>query len=246
MASVTKIKSNGTWIEPKDIWVKTNNVWVKSKQIFIKQNDTWVQVFPPYVPGSITYEEVGTYTWVVPRGVRQVNYVIIGGGAGGAGGSDADPYTTGGGGGGAGALVTGTLAVEPNQSVICKVGAGGNGGSAFGNGKDGKSSSVDSIVAPGGGAPRSYASGHYPYGGYSGNDNSHDGGNGGIAKGEHDRDGGNGGGVPGYSAGGSVHPYNTGHAGTAPGGGGAGGTGVSFDGSTGGGDGAKGRVYLTW
>ncbi|MDD4409996.1 MAG: GBS Bsp-like repeat-containing protein [Candidatus Pacebacteria bacterium] len=83
----------------------------------------------------------GSYTWTVPSGVTQVEYLVVGGGGGG--GSGVGSADNRGGGGGGGGFLTGTVAVS--GAVTVTVGRGGPIASA------GSNSVFGSIVAYGGG-----------------------------------------------------------------------------------------------
>jgi hypothetical protein len=83
----------------------------------------------------------GAYTWTVPAGVTQVEYLVVGGGGGGGSGVGSADYR--GGGGGGGGFVTGTVAVSGTVNVT--VGRGGPIAST------GSNSSFGAIVAYGGG-----------------------------------------------------------------------------------------------
>jgi hypothetical protein len=72
--------------------------------------------------GTITYSTPGSYTFIVPMGVRRLAVEAWGGGGGGGVGSDV--Y---GGGGGAGGRYRGIVTVRPGTYAVV-VGAGGAGG----------------------------------------------------------------------------------------------------------------------
>jgi len=249
MAISTNVRVNGAWKQLNEIYAKVDGVWEEMDEVYVKVNGVWEKVFPSFLPGSIIYSTSGTHLFVVPSGVTTLNYIIIGAGAGGAGGSDDDPYCTGGGGGGAGGLVNGTLAVISGETLTCIVGNGGAGGGPLGGrGGAGGNSYIrrgvtDLALAPGGQRAGNYATNHWPYGGAPGNAYSEWGTNGGITSAHNtSQNGGNGGGVPGYS----VAATSNGEAGKVPGGGGGGGLGKDPSGSTAGGKGGRGRIYLSW
>ena len=166
-------------------------------------------------PAAITtYTSSGNF--IVPPGVTSVDYLVVAGGGGGG-------HTIGGGGGGGG-FKTGTLSVNPGDSIVVTVGAGGAAGTGAGNGSDGGDSVFGSITATGGGG--------------GGSDSSQAGRAGGS---------GGGGGNSGSSGGtgGAASPSGQGNAGgtssagtSGAGGGGAGAAGSANSGSSGGSGGA--------
>lgn len=253
MPMTTKVKVNGSWVEPSNIWVKHNGIWRDSQKVFVKNAGTWQQVFPAYVPGSIQWTTASTHNFTVPTGVYSLSYVVIGGGAGGGGGSEKDPHCTGGGGGGAGAIKTGTLSVTPGQVLTCVIGAGGTGWG--GMNQSGGSTPGDStingtlVIAENGGKPRIYDGETWwrPYFGFSGT-GSINGTSGTILANtaSDPANGGAGGYVPGYSTGG-IGGTGSGAAGIGPGAGGGGGATTGNDGGNyPGGDGNDGMIRLVW
>ena len=92
----------------------------------------------------------GTSLWKAPKGVRKIEYLVVGGGGGAGNG-----YDNAGGGGGAGGMVrTGYMTVTPGVKYNITVGAGGTGGADLRSnlaGSDGGSSSFGGITALGGG-----------------------------------------------------------------------------------------------
>jgi hypothetical protein len=91
-------------------------------------NSTSANAGPYFQTGSIGYITAGTYAWVVPAGITQVEVYLVGGG-GGAPSFDAI--------GGSGGAVTGILAVTPGQTLSITVGAGGTKGATAANGVGG-------------------------------------------------------------------------------------------------------------
>lgn len=204
-----------------------------------------------YAPGSIDYTTPGTYSFTVPAGVYEIQYVVTAGGAGGGGqsgqgnGNSAVYPGTGGGGGGSlnGVLTEG---VYPGAVLTVKVGGGGIKGVASGLGPfgdrgrgspggNGEDSTFGSITVTGGkGSQGSWngtnGSGSTSPGGLGGTPN---GGNGGPATGTAYGTGGVGGTCPDA-------PYGKG---------GKGGNGVSGNQAAGAVSieaGSDGRVSLTW
>lgn len=70
--------------------------------------------------GEELFDTPGTYSWIVPPGVRSISVVVVGGGGGGRNNMDA-------GGGGALGYVN-DVAVSSGQTITVRVGAGGAGG----------------------------------------------------------------------------------------------------------------------
>ena len=111
---------------------------------------------------TLRFTTVGTCTWVVPTGVRYINFAVVAGGGGGGGGA------FGGGGGGGVVLSASTIAMTSGTSHTVIVGQGGQGGysdlsssEAGGDvaGANGGNSSIDSYVANGGGGGAGYYQG---------------------------------------------------------------------------------------
>jgi hypothetical protein len=101
------------------------------------------------VDGSTTYNVVtytGPGTFIVPASVTSIEYLVVGGGGGGGRGSS----RTGGGGSG-GEVVTGSLSVSTGQNITINIGAGGWGATIAAAAGNGQPSSIDAIVADGGG-----------------------------------------------------------------------------------------------
>lgn len=106
-------------------------------------------------PGNVVdFTTPGTYSWTVPLGVTSLNVLCIGGGGGGGTSKQSDG-ASGGGGGGGGGIKSGTLSVNPGQTVTVIVGAGGAGaeGTTISDtvGKSGGTSACGTISASGGG-----------------------------------------------------------------------------------------------
>ena len=179
--------------------------------------------------GQSEYVTPGSYSWICPTGVTEVDVVCIGGGGGGAGG------TKGGGGGGLG--YKNSISVTPGSSYPITIGTGGTGGAdnASGHHPGGDSYFINRATVCG-------------YGAGSGNDsNSNDSSQGGIYSGDGGGNGGpctsygGGGGAAGYAGNGGSTP-NGGDAPTLSGGGGAGcDSGLVGHGAGGGGVGLQGK-----
>ena len=183
-----------------------------------------------------TYNTSGTFT--VPAGVTSIQ--VEAWGAGGAGGGAQNGNTTAGsGGGGGGYALLSNITVTPFQSIPYTVGGGGNGSSDT-NGTAGGNSTILTINAlgGGGGARRGGAAGAF---GSATGGSTNTNGTAGTVSGAGGA-GGNGG------AGGAVATNGTGGSGTIPGGGGGGGKNNSIFTFTGraGGDGANGRIRITY
>ena len=84
----------------------------------------------------------GSCDWVVPTGVGEVEFLLVGAGGGGAGGVNYAAGGAGGGGGGAGELVSVSFSVTPGDLFTLSVGSGGAGGGPDAAGVQGGSSSV--------------------------------------------------------------------------------------------------------
>ncbi|WP_201829534.1 hypothetical protein [Microvirga zambiensis] len=104
------------------------------------------------------YTVPGSYTFVVPAGIRRLYMEQVGGGGGGGGGNQGAGGFSGGGGGAGGYVVSGQ-SVNPGDSVSITVGDGGAGGAGTtvgGQGAAGQSSVISlggsfTITAAGGG-----------------------------------------------------------------------------------------------
>lgn len=219
-----------------------------------------------------TFNSTGTFT--VPAGVTSVNVQVWGGG--GAGGGNTTTNDGGGGGGGGAYSATNGIAVTPGASLTVTVGAAGTGGTGDGgNGGDSWFINNTTILAKGGtggDAPVSGAGGVAGAGGAAGSGigtTKFSGGNGGTGRDNGTGQGGPGGSSAGTGANGTsgAAVWSTTTAGSPPTGGGAGGNGggsgsngsdASAPGGGGGGagdriisnrsggDGATGRVIITW
>ena len=106
---------------------------------------------------SFTDTAAEGFSWTVPNGVTDFEFLVVaGGGGGGAGQGGHANYCRKGGGGGAGGVVTGHI-VDADGTFTVKVGAGGARGSSLGaNGAKGGDSSltlggVNYVTAKGGG-----------------------------------------------------------------------------------------------
>ena len=95
-----------------------------------------------------TFTSSGSITFGTSNN-RVLDYLVVAGGGGGGGSADID--SEGGGGGGAGGLLTGTFAVDINNTYTVTVGKGGTGGAAGSDGSNGGNSSFDQTIAIGGG-----------------------------------------------------------------------------------------------
>ena len=114
---------------------------------------------PTPAPTVYTFTATGTSTWTCPAGITSIEVLVVGGGGGGGGSHG------GGGGGGAGGVVYHLAkSVVPGTTYNITVGAGGQGGRYYGaswsgtygqknnsHGFQGKNSSFSDIIAQGGG-----------------------------------------------------------------------------------------------
>lgn len=215
------------------------------------------------------FTTAGTFIWYAPAGVRSVTIECWGAGGGG-GGNNAT--SNGGGGGGGGAYARKVFAVTPSTGYQYVVGAKGT-GSANANGTAGEQSSFSTVcIALGGSGGQSNANGRAGGAGGQGSlstgDQTYNGGYGEYGRVHSSGRGGYGGSSAGSAAVGvdsaSVNPWTTvtapagptdsgigGNGGTvggnAPASGSGGGGGGSGEGTNvAGGNGADGRVRLTY
>ncbi len=209
-----------------------------------------------------TYDSPGTYLFR-NKGQTKV-FVEAWGGGGGGGGRSSGRATTSARGGGGGAYARSVVTIaDPAYYIV--VGAGGNGGIGTNNGKDGQPSTfgTDLVVAAGGkggsyipkGSEGSYAGaggsvddsvGDVKYGGGDG-DNGGGGGAGSTENGENSNGNASGaGGYEGGGAGGWMPVYNGSNNGQKAGGGGSGAYRTSNGGTQNGGNGADGKVRITY
>ena len=218
-------------------WEKRSGNWKQVTAGWVKTSDKVVYSDVKAESGSARFDNIGSGTWTVPRGVTSVTATVIGGGGGGGGGCEKDPYVSGGGGGGSGGINVQTITVTPGQTISYTVGRGGEGISAVrtstgggGTGTAGSASAFGSITATGGQPATNSSSNHFDLGGTAGSPSGTAGSNG-VKINSNDGGptaGGNGGGIPGYSTGGSGAAAVTGQSGsrgTGPGAGGGGGAG---------------------
>jgi len=225
------------------IFTKNFRAWIKDTT-WKTANNAWVKVPTEVIytdikaeSGSARFDNIGSGTWTVPRGVTSVTATVIGGGGGGGGGCENDPYVSGGGGGGSGGINIQTITVTPGQTISYTVGDGGEGISAVrtstgggGTGTAGSASAFGSITATGGQPAINSSSNHFDLGGTAGSPSGTAGSNG-VKINSNDGGptaGGAGGGISGYSTGGSGAAAVTGQSGsrgTGPGAGGGGGAG---------------------
>jgi len=89
-------------------------------------------------PGQVQFTTTGDTNWVVPDGVTSICAVVVGGG--GAGRSDASGTDSGGAGGGL--SYKNNIAVTPGETLVVRVGAGGEGVSANQDGQAGGDSYI--------------------------------------------------------------------------------------------------------
>jgi hypothetical protein len=170
----------------------------------------------PAAPGQAlfgTNTGVGTFTWTVPKGVRTVSAVAIGGGGGG-------PYIWDSAGGGGGGLAwRNNIGVTPGAQVTVEVGNGGTRYS-FGAYAGGASYFINTSTCSGNG-------GNPGFGGFGGGYTGDGGGNGGntaffaspgAGAGGYTGAGGNGGG-PSFSFGGGGGTFYSSFGGSGSGGG---------------------------
>lgn len=105
----------------------------------------------------VTFSSPGSTAWIVPAGVSNVQYLVVGGGGeGGDGGTySGNGFTFPGGGGGAGGVLTGTSSVTQGSAVPVTVGAGGS-TIASSTPANGGNSVFGTVTALGGGAGGSF------------------------------------------------------------------------------------------
>ena len=214
--------------------------------------------------GPWIFESSGPFQ--VPAGVTSIT--VEAWGAGGAGGGSTNAgFLSGrcGGGGGGGAYARSTLSVEEGQVLQVVVGEGGSGVSG-GDGDKGDPSFVGPdtdpgnalVLAAGGSGGKANTAGGKPAGGAGGQAGDSTGDPPVLSGDPGERGatcftsvsgaggaGASGGGSGGASQGGAYVTAD-GNPGNAPGGGGGGARTSQFDGARAGGDGAKGRVVISW
>jgi hypothetical protein len=217
--------------------------------------------------GAATQNEEFTEngTFIVPETVTEITVQAWGGGGAGGGSTNARfPKARGGAGGGGGAYASSTLTVEPGQELQVIVGAGGTGVSGA-NGNAGSPSFVGPDINPdnafvraaGGSGGAGNTAGGSPAGGAGGTaedsigQNRIAGGDGEDGATGHYRQTRSGAGGDGANSGGSggaalTSGTSNGNPGDVPGGGGGGARTKWTDGSQTGGDGAAGKVLVTW
>jgi hypothetical protein len=192
-------------------------------------------------PDSQTFDSVGSSTFAVPDGCTTLTIELWGSGGGGGSGCGGCGY---GGGGGGGGYASGTQTVSPGATITVTVGDGGVGGLAGGrSGEDGESTSFGSYYSSTGGegglsAPLGGGGGSGGVGS-SGLEGESTGGTGGTGS---TGSSGSGGDCAGGGGRGGGNEYEGGRPPGAPGGGGgsAGGSGQI------GGDGAEGKIEVSW
>ena len=175
------------------------------------------------------FTTVGTATWTKPSGIQKVIVTVTGGGGGGGGGRAT--FNQGGGGGG-GATAIEVIDVTSVSTVSVTVGDQGSGGTENNNGYDGGTSSFGSYCsATGGMGGRAAQSGSRCQGGTAtGGDINLAGGDGNSAGGGNSSDEG----VSGHNAGFNARVYGSG----------GGGGDRDSSGTTQGGSGESGIVYV--
>ncbi|WP_024327281.1 glycine-rich domain-containing protein [Thioalkalivibrio sp. AKL19] len=178
------------------------------------------------------------HEFVVPEGVTEVEYLVLGGGGAAGSAPAGDANSKGTGGGGAGGFLTGSKAVQPGESYTIAVGAGGSvDDSVLAErsdlvGQSGQASVFGVIEAMGGGGGADWSANNGQTGGSGGGGAGRDG----TSQG--------GSGEPGQGFGGGDVTTATG-GGEAAGGGGGGAGGPGIRGSindSGGGDGGQGLL----
>jgi len=204
-------------------------------------------------------------TFIVPETVTEITVQAWGGGGAGGGSTDAGWFRVrGGAGGGGGAYADSILTVEPGQELQIVVGAGGAGVSGA-NGNAGSPSFVGPDINPdnafvraaGGSGGAGNTAGGSPAGGAGGTVEDSigqnriaggDGGDGATSWFWNTESGAGGDGANGGGSGGAALTSGTlnGNPGDVPGGGGGGGRTQGDNGSQAGGDGAAGKVLITW
>lgn len=233
----------------------------------------WVLLLAATAAEAVTDTFIASGNWVAPAGVTSVTVEVWGGGGAGGGQNLA---SDGGGGGGGGAYSKSTVAVTPGNSYPVTVGAGGVGvaSAVGGNGGDSFFNNAATVMAKGGtgGSP---STGTPPAGGLGGTaaasvgTTKFSGGNGGAGRNNNTGRGGPGGSSAGTAANGTsgAVTWATATAAAAPVGGGIGGNGGNANGQNGfapasgnggggggsaegtarvGGNGAGGKVAVTY
>lgn len=122
MTKKIQTRVSGTWQQVKDAFVRVSGSWVPSKKVFVKIAGVWTQVFPEQ--GTQSYTAPGTFSFMVPFGVRTLTVDQSGASGAGAGGSQAGAGSTG----QNGYRDTRTVTVTPGETITVYVGAKALGG----------------------------------------------------------------------------------------------------------------------
>jgi hypothetical protein len=128
------VKNAGSWPQALAAYVKSGGTWYPARFLYIKSGGVWKQVMPDPTLGASSWASPGSFSYVVPAGVWNVTYSVVGAGAGGGSGSMHLVYNynyqmwESGGGGSSGVYATGTLAVTPGETLTPEIGTGGGGG----------------------------------------------------------------------------------------------------------------------
>ena len=99
------INSDGTWVEPKQIFVNNDGNWTPVKSVYVTTATGWTKVFP--ASSSTVYSTPGYYTFTVPNGIYSLNVSY--------------PTTS--------TVANSTIAVTPGQKLIVNIGNVGSGSS---------------------------------------------------------------------------------------------------------------------
>ena len=119
--------NNGSWQQPRSMWINVDGTWSVVKKVWINQNGAWKLVAPQ--GGTFTATAPGvTHNLVIPRMVREIYLTGIGGGAGAGNivdGGRNDDFCASGGGGSGQRVYNWPIAVQPLETISIVVGAGG-------------------------------------------------------------------------------------------------------------------------
>lgn len=118
---------NGSWQQPRAMWVNVDGTWKVVKKVWANQNGAWTLVAPQ--GGTFTTTTPGiTHNLVIPKMVHTIYLTGIGGGAGAGNivdGGFNDDSGAGGGGGSGQRVYNWPISVQPLETISIVVGAGG-------------------------------------------------------------------------------------------------------------------------
>lgn len=149
MAAVPILRVGGGALQPGDLGSGGTGVLALDNA-----NRYQLVSVPVAARSTLSWGTPGTYSFVVPDGVRSIFCRVWGGGGSGGGGS---VNNSGGSGAGGGGYAEGWVSVAPGQSITIIVGKGGSPVSGNQLGENGGSSSVGSYMSATGGGGGSWS-----------------------------------------------------------------------------------------